>query len=361
MAGACATWAFVGLGVLLRIARYAMNYPLWWDEAFVAVNLIRRGYLDLLRPLDYGQVCPMLFLWCELTAVKLLGFSEWSLRLFPLVSSIASLVLFRCVAGRIVRGVPLLLAVAIFAVSFHPILHAADVKPYASDLLAALAIIAVAIEFLKAPERARWLWAFAVIAPIAIGLSHPAIFVAAGTILGLAPAVVMARRRPVWIAYATSGLGSLTVFLALYSIFTRAQAAANLAAMQTQWRAAFPPISDPSDLVRWLATVHTGSMFAYPCGGENGASSLTLVLFIVGAGVLWYRRRKVIVLTCLAPFAFALAAAAARRHTHTAARCLTVHPRGSCNFLPPRFASLQASAPPRYWTCSEFHASHREP
>jgi 4-amino-4-deoxy-L-arabinose transferase-like glycosyltransferase len=311
-----ATWAFVSLGVLLRIARYAMNYPLWWDEAFVAVNLIRRGYVDLLRPLDYGQVCPMLFLWCELTAVKLLGFSEWSLRLFPLVSSIASLILFRCVAGRIVRGVPLLLAVAIFAVSFHPILHAADVKPYASDLLAALAIIAVAIEFLKAPERARWLWAFAVIAPVAIGLSHPAIFVAAGTMLGLAPAVVTARRRELWIAYATSSLASLTAFIVLYTVFTRAQAAANLAAMQTQWEAAFPPVNDPLALVRWLVTVHTGSMFAYPCGGEKGASSLTLVLFIMGAGALWFRRRKAVVLTCLAPFAIAFAAAALKRYPY---------------------------------------------
>ena len=71
-----ATRAFMVLGVLLRIARYAMDYPLWWDEAFVAVNFIRRDYLDLLRPLDYGQVCPILFLWAELTMVKLLGFSE---------------------------------------------------------------------------------------------------------------------------------------------------------------------------------------------------------------------------------------------------------------------------------------------
>ena len=39
-----ATWAFVGLGVLLRIARYLMDYPLWWDEAFLAVNFIRRDY-----------------------------------------------------------------------------------------------------------------------------------------------------------------------------------------------------------------------------------------------------------------------------------------------------------------------------
>ena len=139
-----ATWVFVGLGMLLRIARYAMNYPLWWDEAFVAVNFIRRDYFDLLRPLDYGQVCPVLFLWAELAVVKLLGFSEWSLRLFPLACSVASVPLFRYAAGRVVRGVSLLLAVAIFAVSYHPIRHAADVKPYASDLLAAVAVLALA-------------------------------------------------------------------------------------------------------------------------------------------------------------------------------------------------------------------------
>ena len=86
--------------------------------------------------------------------------------------------------------------------------------------------------------------------------------------------------------------------------------------MQTQWVAAFPPLDDPLALVKWLASVHTGSMFAYPCGGERGASSLTLLLFAVGAGVLWYRRRKVIVLTCLAPFGMAIVAAAMRRYPY---------------------------------------------
>src|SRR5262245_47731940 len=90
-----ATWFFVALGILLRVARYLLDYPLWWDEAFLAVNFIRRDYLDLLlRPLDYNQVCPILFLWGELTVVKLLGFSEWSLRLLPLASAVGSVVLF---------------------------------------------------------------------------------------------------------------------------------------------------------------------------------------------------------------------------------------------------------------------------
>ena len=311
-----ATWAFVCLGVSLRIARYLMNNPLWWDEAFVAVNFIRRDFLDLLRPLDYGQVCPILFLWCELALVKLLGFSEWSLRLFPLVCAIASVVLFRHVAGRVVRGVPLLFAVAIFATSYHPILHAADVKPYASDLLAALILLAMAVEWWQAPQRARWMWIMAAMAPIALALSHPAIFVAAGIGIGLAPAVLKTRRRLVSTAYAAFAISTVNAFLVLYLVFTRAQAAANLSAMQTQWGAAFPPLDDPLALFQWLASVHTGSMFAYPCGGERGASSLTLLLFTVGAGVLWYQDRKVIVLTCMAPFGMALAAAAMRRYPY---------------------------------------------
>ncbi len=309
-------WAFVGLGVLLRIGRYAMDYPLWWDEAFVAVNLIRRDYLALLRPLDYGQVCPALFLWAELTVVKLLGFSEWTLRLFPLVCAILSVVLFRRMAGSVVRGVPLLLAVAIFAVAYHPIRHAADVKPYASDLLVALALLTLAFEWWREPQRDGRLWALAAVAPIAIALSHPAVFVAGGIMLGLLPSVVRARRRAVWIAFAAFGLSTVGVFVGLYFAFTRAQSNATLAGMQAQWVAAFPPLGDPVKLAGWLATVHTGSMFAYPCGGERGGSILTLLLFAVGAGALWIGRRKGILLICLAPFGLTLIAAAMKRYPY---------------------------------------------
>jgi hypothetical protein len=311
-----AIWAFVCLGVLLRIIRYAMDYPLWWDEAFVAVNFIRRGYLDLLRPLDYGQVCPILFLWAELTLVRLLGFSEWSLRLFPLACGVVSVVLFRHLAGRVLRDVPLLLAVAIFAVAYHPIRHAADVKPYASDLLAALALLALAFDWLRTPNRAGRMWALAAVAPIAVALSHPAIFVAGGIGLGLSTTVAQCRRRSVWIAYATFVISTLGAFLALYLTFTRAQANATLTTMQVQWVAAFPPLWDPLELARWFATVHTGSMFAYPCGGERGSSGLTLLLFAVGAGTLWTRGPKVIALCCLGPFGLALVAAALRRYPY---------------------------------------------
>jgi hypothetical protein len=105
-------------------------------------------------------------------------------------------------------------------------------------------------------------------------------------------------------------------FLGLYAVFTRAQAASTLETMQAQWTAAFPPRNDPVRLVKWLATVHTGGMFAYPCGGEHGASSLTLLLFLAGAVVLWRQRRRTLLLVCLAPFGVALAAAALRQYPY---------------------------------------------
>ena len=85
------------------------------------------------------------------------------------------------------------------------------------------------------------------------------------------------RRTRVKIAYAAFTLSTVSAFLVLYFVFTSAQAAANLTAMQTQWVAAFPPLDSPFALIKWLAMVHTSSMFAYPCGGEKGASSSDLI------------------------------------------------------------------------------------
>ncbi len=124
----------MGLGVTIRLVRLLLVHPLWGDECYVVANLIERGYVGLLRPLDYLQVVPILFLWAELSITKLLGFSEWSLRLFPTFCAIASLFVFRHMASRLMKGLPLLLGVAIVAVSLNPIRHGGEAKPYAVRL-----------------------------------------------------------------------------------------------------------------------------------------------------------------------------------------------------------------------------------
>src|SRR5690606_2063245 len=141
---------------------------------------------DLLQPLDNGQICPLLFLWIERAVVMLLGFSEHSLRLFPLACGMAGVVVFERLARMTLRGVPLLPAVGIFAVSVHPIRHAAGAKPYASDLLVSLLLTMAAAAWLRERDRSRWLWVLVALLPAGLGLSNPAVFVAGGLVIGLA-------------------------------------------------------------------------------------------------------------------------------------------------------------------------------
>ena len=311
-----AVWAFVVLGVILRVVRYLLNFPLWGDEAFVATNFIARGYRDLLGPLDYGQICPVLFLWIELTAVKLLGYSEWSLRLFPIACGAASLFLFRHVAGRVVRGVPLLLAVGIFAVSFHPIRHSAEVKPYASDLLVALVLLAPALEWWRSPSRAGWLWVLVAVVPMALALSHPAVFVAGGIVLGLAVPAWKTGRPGVRIPFALYCLSLGATFLLLFLAITCEEGRGVMGALRDYWADSFPPLDDLRKLLRWLVVIHTGTMFAYPGGGQDGLSTPTFVCFAAAAFVLWRHGRRAVVIALLGPFALALLAAAVRRYPY---------------------------------------------
>src|SRR5262249_14774454 len=149
-------WALLLVGLAARLVRYLVCFPLWEDECFLACNLIDRGYLELLEPLDYHQVCPVLFLWAEATVVRLLGFNEYALRLLPLVLSIAGLFLFYHVAARLLRGWALVFAVGCFAVSYPMIRYAAEAKPYGSDLFLGLVQITLVVEWRRRPDRTRW-------------------------------------------------------------------------------------------------------------------------------------------------------------------------------------------------------------
>ncbi|HEV3122560.1 MAG TPA: hypothetical protein VGY53_11685 [Isosphaeraceae bacterium] len=309
------TWAFVGIGIFLRLARYALNFPFWCDESFLAANLINHSYRELLGPLDFLQVCPVLFLWIEHSIIKLLGFSELSLRLFPLLCGVASVPLFYYAASRVVRGVHLLLAVGIFAVSVHPIRLAAEVKPYASDLVVALGMLALALDWLRARARTSRLWGLAIVAPLAMALSFPAIFVAGGITAGLALPVWKTRSWRAALPFLIFNLAAAGTFAIVFFASVGAHNTPLLLYMRDYWAAWFPPLGDPLELVRWLVAAHTGKMFAYP-REEPVLCGLTFLLFTVAVVALWRSRQRAVLLTILVPFLLALFAAALKRYPY---------------------------------------------
>ncbi|WP_152049770.1 glycosyltransferase family 39 protein [Tautonia marina] len=317
----CALVGFVVFGVLIRLVRSLADRPLWGDEAMVAVNLLGRGFGELMEPLAFAQVAPIGFLWVERLVVVLLGPSEWSLRLAPAVCGIVAVPGFAWLARRAFNPVAALLAVAVFAVSYAPIRHAVEVKPYAFDLLAAIVLLLPAIVWLRQPERTGSLWLLVLLAPVAMICSHPATFVAGGIGVAMVPTLwAWAVKRPdwkllrLWAVYL--GVVGLA-FLAVYTLSTGEQSdAVSSTYREGYWAAAFPPFDEPLRLPQWLLMTHVGESFGYPIGGENGASLVSTVLAVAGVIALWRGGNRGLVAVLLAPMGMTFLAAMLGRYPY---------------------------------------------
>ncbi len=331
---------FFVVGVAIRLIRYLLRFPLWGDEAMLALNFLDRDYAGLMRPLDFHQVAPLLFLWIELTAVKLLGFHEWSLRLFPLLCGLASLFFFYRLAKLLLRGTALVLAVGVFAVTYSSLRYATEVKPYAVDLMVSTLLLLLAVRCWRQPDQTRWLWALAAFVPLALGLSHPAVFVAGGVSLAVAAALLRTRSWRGWWVWGVYNLALAGSFLAWYKLTIGAQAGAELDVMTPLWSDAFPPRDSLIGLLAWLVRVHAGPLLAVPLGGDNWGSIGTTLLCLVAVGALVRRpptadlcavpgcpgaRRYWLLLLCSAPFALNLIAAAIGRFPYGGHMRLTMH------------------------------------
>ncbi len=310
--------ALLVVGLVLRLTRYLLRFPLWEDEAMLSANLLDRGYGELLQPLHYCQVAPTLFLWGQLAVVKLLGFNEYALRLIPFLCGLASLPLFRHVAGRLLQGISLVLAVGLFAVAYPMTRYAAEAKPYGCDLLVALAMLALTIEWLRRPDQTRWLWCLAALVGPAVGYSFPAIFIAGGISLVIAWAMNAGRRNvPAtlgWIPWIAYNVLLVASFAAVLVVSKDSVGATNQQTMEeTHWANTFPPIAQPLKLPLWLLETHAGAMLGYPVGGPNWGSTFSLLCLVAGVAAFARRRQWLFLGLLLAPLGLNFIAAALHR------------------------------------------------
>lgn len=301
-------WAFVGLALAARVVRYVLCFPLWEDECFLVSNLCDRSYDELLSPLNYHQVAPLLFLAVELTTVKLLGFNEWSLRLFPFACSIASVLLFRHLASRLLKGPARLIAIAAFCASYSGIRYAAEAKPYGPDQFVALLLLVTAVEWWRGSRRGFWLSLLIACLPIAIGLSYPAVFVGGGVSLLMA-LVLRGEKRGGWFGWLTFNTSLAAAFWLLIAFAAKNQNEAELSWMQDYWKDHLPSLLSPGVLLAWFFKTHTGDLLAIPLGGERGASVISFLLVATGIIALARTRQHRLLLLCLAPAALNMVAA----------------------------------------------------
>ena len=307
---------FVFLGLLTRTIRYYLCFPLWDDESFLCVNFIDRSYEELLRPLDYHQVAPVLFLWIEHVAVQLLGYSEYSLRLFAFVCSLASMFLFRRVAERLLSGPALVFAIAIFAVSYPGIRYSAEAKPYGSDMFFSLVMLSLTVDWLQQRD-ARWLWWLTLLMPLAVGVSYPAVFAGGGLSLLVGWTLWRNRgSRNEWLAWIAWNLTLVASFAFWFWFAGRTQTGAEGGFMGDFWRLHFPPIREPWKLPFWMLWTHASDFLAYPLGGPNWASSVTLLFCLAGLWRMIQRRQFALLGLLVGPQGLHFIAAALQRYPY---------------------------------------------
>jgi hypothetical protein len=183
-------------GVGLRLAEYGLDRSLWLDEAFLALNIQERDSAELLGTLDFNQAAPAGYLLLVKAATLLLGDSEYVLRSIAVVASIASVPLFWICARRILAPWVAVLALGLFALGGGMLLHAAEVKPYSSDVLVAVVLLLLAVtHWPRGALSLRRGIAVGLVAAALVWFSYPAVFVVAGLATTLLVEAILDRNR----------------------------------------------------------------------------------------------------------------------------------------------------------------------
>ena len=310
-------WA-VGLvaaiGVGLRVRALFANRSLWLDEAMLALNICGRTFGGLLAPLDYDQGAPIGFLMLERLAVVVMGPTELALRLVPFIASIAALALvYRfCRANFGIAAAAI--GLALVALSPALISYSGEAKQYGVDVSVGLLLLTLAADALRIGLSGRRALILGAVGALAVWISHPAVFVLAGSGMTLMLDGVLKRRRaPVFVAAAISAFW-LASFAATYLLSLKhLNANPTLNAMWETGFLSFPPKS-LTDLRQYVVVVlgvfeapYQNTQLEESLAGRMGLIAVTA--FFAGILVLLRRDDRGLAALLVGPLAFAVLAA----------------------------------------------------
>jgi hypothetical protein len=266
-------------GGAVRLWVLTQRGSLWLDEASLALNILGRGFAALARPLDWGQAAPAGFLWIEKAFTLLLGSSEWVLRLWPFLAGVAVLPLTWVVGRKLVGEGGALLATSALGFSLLAIRYSAEVKPYASDAMIALALVFLATRVIDQPEdKKRWR-TLRLAGVLAILLSLPSAFVLGA--IGAALFLITRKTSP-WprIAAIAASLEWLTTFAIMWFVVVRT--ASGGAYLKEYWAPVMLDVSAPNFVARLFRLLASVSSTPIRWDGELWPAVIAMVATLCG-------------------------------------------------------------------------------
>ncbi len=278
-------WFFIIFGILVRSSQYLYNRSLWFDESMLAINIVNRSFLDLLKPLDYHQASPLGFLVVTKLFTILLGENEFALRLFPFIGGVISIFLFYKLSKEYLTPLGVLIAVAFFSLNEQLYRYSSEFKQYSTDVLFTLILCLLFTKLKKNGISNSNLIIFSLVGAITIWFSHPIVFVLAG--IGLTTIFYFIRNSD-WKCLLKVALVCVIWFISFAGYyFISLQNIKNDNQMLEYWQGSFIPLIPKSlgDIDKYIIILM--GFFTY----LMNMTALAILCFILGV-IHIYQKRK---------------------------------------------------------------------
>jgi uncharacterized membrane protein len=174
----------LSLVAALLLGLAGIHRSLWLDEAWVANSIAAPTLREMFYYPEWLQSSPPLFLLASRTAVRLLGLSNTSLRVVPLLLALIATAAMFAVARRALSPAFAALACVLLIFYTAEIEYSHSAKQYSGEVAATTVVLLAAAAYLQKPERSRFRWlAAAVVA--ALPFSYASVFLLPGIVLAI--------------------------------------------------------------------------------------------------------------------------------------------------------------------------------
>jgi len=241
------------VAVVLRAVHYFSRSSMWLDELAAAFNVSERSFYQLAtESLDFNQVAPLGFLWLQKTATLLFGVNDHAFRFFPFVLSLLSLVLFLSICKNFLKGLPLLGAFTLFALSIAMVFYGGESKQYSGDVTAALFLVWSSLQLVKGKQKPSQKWVLCIGGFLLIFCSLPAV-VLAPFVLGIVFLQLVKKKTALASQQFALVAASWAVACLLLSYYAKFVISTNTQeAMSAYWSRGFAPLSSVPDFLLWI-------------------------------------------------------------------------------------------------------------
>ncbi|MBI3789794.1 MAG: hypothetical protein HY275_02815 [Gemmatimonadetes bacterium] len=257
--------ALLAIGVALRLWQFAAGAALNIAEIALARNILARPLDQLLtRPLALGQMVTPGYLALQKALTLALGGGTFTLRLVPLVGSLAVLGLTWRLARAWLGAAGQCIAVGAVAIGVPFIAYGLEVKPYGSiEAAGALAMLWLGTEAMRTPVTARGAAARAATGVGLVLLSQAAGLCAIGSAIALASDALIDRKgRERLPGLALAVAWTLATIVAWQAPSLQLDAATSASFRDLYAAGYLPSLRHPLDLVRAFA--HAAVQLAGP-------------------------------------------------------------------------------------------------